>query len=1150
MHYLLKQIRFLPFLICQFLSAFGDNFIRTAFATLVSYQSTILSSQEGHMMNILSIILFIFPFILFSSLGGQLADKYDKSTIIKHIKLGDVFVAIIAVAGFMQENYYFLLAVIFLTGIQASFFGAVKYSIIPEILDKKELILGNGLVECTTFLGILLGMILGGSMIGNDYVGKILCSGITVFLIITAYIASLFMPKLGKYDSSIKISFNLIKDSTDCVKYAMRNEQIFTAILGISWFWLVGSILIAQMPSFTKDALHGNQNVFLLLLTMFTLGTGFGSLFCNWLLKGEISPRYVPTSILLMSFFIFDLWLTGVNTASRVNLIGVHYFLSDINGIRACIDIFMTAAMGGIYIVPLYSILQTLAKKHHVSRIIAANNIVNSVFMVSASSIVMIMVAIGLQTTNIIFILALTNLYTAVYSCRILPDTVVKNFCRMLLTLLYRVEVVGMENYYKAGKKTLIVANHASFIDPAIISSYLPTRLTFAIDAYIAQSWWLKPFLSFLRAYPIDPTHPMAMKTLIDKLKQNNHVVIFPEGRLTVTGSLMKIYEGPGMIADKADSTLLPIRLEGLQFSRFSYMRGKLRLKLFPKIKMVIFEPQKLNIPDEISGRERRYLIGDRLYDIMSNMMFAGSELDKTIFECLLTARSKFGGDYKIIEDVEKNKLSYNKLIAASFVLGKKIKKIVGDERNIGILLPNMVGSMVTFFACLAYLRVPAMLNFSTGIKNLLASCKAAQINYVLTSRAFIEKGRLQTTVDALIADGIKIIYLDDIKKDVRLTDKLIGAYKGVFANRFFAENAEEFASNSNNLLNEPAVILFTSGSEGIPKGVVLSHSNILSNIQQLTSRVDFSSADKVFNALPIFHSFGLTAGSILPIISGVKVYFYPSPIHYRIIPEVIYGNNATILFGTDTFLAGYAKYAHAYDFYSIRYVFAGAEKLREETRRLWMENFGIRIFEGYGTTEASPAVAVNTPMQSKFGTVGRFLPNIQYTIEKIDGINEGGKLVIKGPNIMMGYLRHDKPGILQRPSYVINGKKQYGWYDTGDIVTVDEQGYITIKGRQKRFAKIGGEMVSLTSVEEAINKLWPENDNAIINVNDDKKGEALVLFTNRPSPEREEIVNYLQKENLSEIYIPKMIIFMEEMPVLSTGKIDYQAIIKCYEDR
>ena len=330
---------------------------------------------------------------------------------------------------------------------------------------------------------------------------------------------------------------------------------------------------------------------------------------------------------------------------------------------------------------------------------------------------------------------------------------------------------------------------------------------------------------------------------------------------------------------------------------------------------------------------------------------------------------------------------------------------------------------------------------------------------------------------------------------------------------------------------------MFTSGSEGLPKGVVLSHRNMMTNVAQAEARIDFGREDKLFNVLPVFHSFGLTVGTVLPLVSGVSTYLYPSPLHYRTVPELVYGSCATVLFGTDTFLNGYARVANPYDFRSLRYVLAGAEPVKESTRRVYLEKFGLRILEGYGVTECSPAMALNTPMFNKFGTVGRLLPGMTAKLEKVEGVDEGGRLFVKGPNVMLGYLRADRPGVLEPPPE--------GWHDTGDIVTIDGEGFVAIKGRAKRFAKVGGEMVSLAAVEALAGELWPNNVTAVAAVADARKGERLIMVTDKPGATRSDFMAYARGKHAAELMFPSEIIVLDKLPMLGSGKVDQLAIDK-----
>jgi acyl-[acyl-carrier-protein]-phospholipid O-acyltransferase/long-chain-fatty-acid--[acyl-carrier-protein] ligase len=705
---------------------------------------------------------------------------------------------------------------------------------------------------------------------------------------------------------------------------------------------------------------------------------------------------------------------------------------------------------------------------------------------------------------------------------------------RSVLRVAYAVRVIGLEHYEQAGPRVLIVANHTSFLDAALLAAFLPDRLTFAINTEIAKRWWIRPLLKIVDAFPLNPTNPYSLKSLIRYIEQDKRAAIFPEGRITVTGSLMKIYPGPGLVADKSRAMVLPVRIDGAQYTPFSRLRGRVRLRWFPPITLTILPPRRLAIPDEVRGRERRRAAGKLLADMMTEMMFATSNYRRTIFGALLDARRVHGGRHVIVEDVERAPLSYNQLLVRVLLLGKLIANDTRRGELVGVMLPNAIGAVATLFGLQAYGRVPAMLNYTLGAKSLLASCEAAQIRRIYTSQRFVVAAKLEHLVDKL-REVATVVFLEELREAITPWRKVEAAVASRLVAITYARRRIKY--------DEPAIVLFTSGSEGMPKGVVLSHANVLANREQTAARVDFSSQDVILNALPLFHSFGLTVGTLLPILSGMRTFFYPSPLHYRIVPEIAYDVNATIMFGTNTFLAGYARFAHPYDFYSVRYVFAGAEKLKDETRRVWTDKFGVQIFEGYGTTEASPGLATNTPIDTRVGTVGRLLPGIDYALEPVPGV-EGGRLSVRGPNIMLGYLKHDKPGVIQPPST----ERGPGWYDTGDIVTIDADGFITIQGRAKRFAKIGGEMVSLAAVEELALRAWPGAQHAAVSLPDFQKGEQLILVTTQADAQRAELSARARADGMSELNVPKRIVPVAAVPLLGSGKTDYPAVLALVE--
>jgi acyl-[acyl-carrier-protein]-phospholipid O-acyltransferase / long-chain-fatty-acid--[acyl-carrier-protein] ligase len=574
---------------------------------------------------------------------------------------------------------------------------------------------------------------------------------------------------------------------------------------------------------------------------------------------------------------------------------------------------------------------------------------------------------------------------------------------------------------------------------------------------------------------------------------------------------------------------LVPVRISGLEKTPFSYLApSQVRRSLLPKVTITMLEPLRLTVDPALKGKRRRLAASAMLYTVMSDLIYRTTPTNRTIVEAVIEAANEQGRSRIAVEDPIAGPLSYKRLLMGVAALGQKLMDLGEPGDAIGVMLPNANGAVVVILALMSAGRVPAMINVTAGVMNIRGAVAAAQLQYVLTSHLFVEKAHLEKIVNALSAE-VTIIYVDDLRDEIGFADKL----------RAMRRASQPLVPRH---ADDPAAILFTSGSEGTPKGVVLSHRNMLANAAQAQARIDFGRADKVFNVLPLFHSFGLTDALILPLVCGVQVYLYPSPLHYRIVPEMIYGVNATILFGTDTFLAGYARSAHAYDLRSLRYILAGAEAVKEVTRRTYMEKFGLRILEGYGVTETAPALALNTPMFNKFGTVGRLLPGIEARLEPVPGVTEGGRLLVRGPNVMLGYLRTENPGILEPPPD--------GWHDTGDIVTFDAEGFITIKGRAKRFAKIGGEMISLAAVEALAADLWPDALSGAATVPDPRKGERLVLVTTKSDPKRSDFLAFARARGASEMMVPTEVLILERLPTLGSGKIDHLALTAFVRER
>jgi len=700
-----------------------------------------------------------------------------------------------------------------------------------------------------------------------------------------------------------------------------------------------------------------------------------------------------------------------------------------------------------------------------------------------------------------------------------------KTVLRTLFRVLFRVRVQGAPGSFDAAR-LLIVANHESFLDGLILGLYLPVDPVFVVHTGIARNRWFRLVLSLTDYLAVDPTSPMAMKTAVRLVDTGRPVVIFPEGRITVTGSLMKVYDGPAFVAAKTGATLVPVRLDGPARTWFSRLSGRYPRRLFPQITVSIQPPTRIDLPPEGSAKVRRRKAGEAMRRVMQQMLFS-SQPKVSLYSSMLDAMDIHGRGHRVVEDVKQIEYTYGDLLKMTLALGRLASRHVAPGEYAGVLLPNLATTLGLLVGLGAAGRVPAMLNFTAGTDGLQNACLAAGIRTIFTSRQFLEQARLEATVSAL--QGIRVVALEDLRGDLGLGDRLWLLAMMAFPRLAGREVDPEDA----------AVVLFTSGSEGKPKGVVLSHRALLSNIAQVRSVIDIAPTDKVLNALPMFHSFGLTGGALLPLTTGTGVFLYPSPLHYRVIPEVIYDRGCSVLFGTSTFLGNYGRHAHPYDFYRLRYVVAGAEKLSEAVRDNWVEKFGIRILEGYGATETAPVIAVNTPMAFRRGTVGQLLPSIQGRLVPVPGIERGGMLHVSGPNLMSGYLRAERPGVLEAPRSCLGD----GWYETGDICDIDADGFVTILGRVKRFAKVAGEMVSLEGVEKLAAAAAPLAQHAATAIPDAQRGETIVLFSTDAGLTRERLQQGARAGGLPEIAVPRSLVLVDALPLLGTGKIDYAAL-------
>ncbi len=702
-------------------------------------------------------------------------------------------------------------------------------------------------------------------------------------------------------------------------------------------------------------------------------------------------------------------------------------------------------------------------------------------------------------------------------------------FCLRVVFKLMKTKCVFEFDLSKLPAKGVYVANHVSYLDPILLFAFLPGNPVFALNGHLYRRHWISFLMQRADVIQFNPIEPSDIKKLIAKVDEGRQVVIFAEGRITENGGLMKIYEAPGLVADKSGAPLIPIWIDGPQYGYFSKTKGHLPHRPLPKMRIYVGEPRSFKLKDEL--RRQRDHISNEVYMILREMGFEiNYNKDISVFAQLMkTAKvysrnGWFSKRPRIIEDINRKPKSFKDIIVASFALGKMFKKMTARDENVGVLLPNAIATVCTFFGLSAYERTPVMINFSVGSKNMVSMCKTAMVKMVITSKTFIIKGKLESAIEDIEKAGVKVVYLEELAKKMPLWVKL-----NAFINYKVKHVPHKIGGN------KKAVIVFTSGSEGAPKAVLLSHANLIANVNQLAAIQTVTHKDLLFNALPMFHSFGLMVGMLFPLFQGSKLFLYPSPLHYRIVAELVYELGATLMIGTDTFLRGYAKIAHPYDFHNIRLMYSGGEAAKADTRSMWMEHSGVRMMEAYGSTECAPVMTANNGIFNKFGSIGKLLPGMQYKIEPVDGIETGGELCVKGPNVMLGYYMPDNPGVLVPPTD--------GWYHTGDVVDIDEIGFFTIKDRIKRFAKIGGEMVSLNAVQDmvidATKEMMGEYNYGVVAVPHESKGEQIVLVTNNKEVTSALLHAYVKANGMSELYLPRVILYHDKLPVFATGKSD-----------
>ena len=1118
---LLAKRRFLPFFLCQFFGAFNDSVFRLAMVAMLNVG--LIQTDYRNAFIQLAAACFMLPFFLFSAVAGDLIDRLRKRPVLRWIKAAECLVMAAAAAAMVWKNLPLMFFCLFCAGVQSAFFGPLKYSLLPSLLRRQEVLTGNAWFSVSTFAAILLGTVVGTAAGGSPEILPFVAGGVIVIAV-----AGLLAAWLVPVDDAAALreaAWQPLRAFFEVMRIVRDDRPVRRRIIAASWFWLIAVLLLNELATQSPAA-------YITLLWSVLAGVAIGAVFCAFVFRGNITTSYAPPALLLGGVLLF---VVAVEMPAATTAAAAPSTLL----IAAVVAV---AAVMTVYVVPLRASIQVMAAEAVRARVMAAYNIYNALFIVVAAVVAaLIHLVVGDGGSGAVLTLAGVLMLSYVPSaCVLLPLETLRYLLQRLCRLLFRLTVHGEENL--DGNNAVIVSNHVSLWDAFLLSVFLEKpgrRFCFAIDVEQSKRFYIRPLLKLVTAFPLNPMQPHAIRQLIRKIKESDlKPLIFPEGRISISGGLMKIYPGAGLIAEKiSGGEIVPIHIEGAEFSTLSRMQGKFRLRWFPRIRIHIGKPQKLNPPPLLRSQQRRAWMVSAVGAALERENFYARRGDADNLTGMFAARMRrHGGGAPLFAEFPLRRLSYAGVYRAAIAVGMLLRaEQPPQDVRVGFLLPSSVGAAVVFYGSVFQGLTPVMLNPSAGREAVLTASQTVSLAVVYTSERLLERAPATAEiVAALRAAGVRVVMLESLRTRVGLKIKL-AALLASLTPQWSAARLPGRAAAADDI----ACVLFTSGSEGVPKGVGLSHRNLLSNGAQVLARLDVTPADSLLNALPVFHSFGLLAGLVLPVMAGVEAWQYPSPLHYRLVPEAAYGCNATIFFSTDTFLFNYGRVAHPSDFGRLRLAYAGGEKLQERTREQWARRFGMRLLEGYGVTETSPALALNAPAQNKVGTVGRVVAGVETRLLPVEGIDRGGRLLVRGDNVMQGYYLAQQPGVLQPPPD--------GWHDTGDIAEIDSEGFITLLGRAKRFIKVAGEMAPLDGIEKRLAARWREDWFAVVGVADSRRGEAPALMTTAMVT-RDDIAAVLQEEGMPALWVPRKIKTVAEMPLLPTGKINYPRVTAMME--
>jgi acyl-[acyl-carrier-protein]-phospholipid O-acyltransferase / long-chain-fatty-acid--[acyl-carrier-protein] ligase len=1116
------RVGFSSLIVTQFQGAFNDNALKFLVIFLIIGKN--LTPEEEELKVLLVGILFALPFILFSMSGGYFADRFSKRSVTIWTKCFEIAVMLFAIASFAVHNLQMSLVALFLASTQGALFGPSKYGLLPELLPEKKLSWGNGVIELGTFLAAISGTVIG-AYLSDAFAGRQQISGF-IFLgcSVVGLLTSLGISKVPAADPTRKFKFNFLSDLWIQGKRIRQDRVLWLAVAGNTYFFFLAALLQFDIVFYGRDLLHLSATHGGLLQASIAIGIGLGSVAAGYLSGGKIEYGLIPLGAIGITVFGFLLALPGLDFYTVLALLAALGFF------------------GGFFIVPISALIQHRPEEQHRGGVLAAANLLSFIGFLAASGAYYILKHyLRIGPAGIFFWCSFLTLAGLAYVLWLLPDSLIRLVLWIAAHTLYRLDLKGQENIPARGG-ALLTPNHSSWVDAVLLIAATDRPIRFLMFRGVYDHPLIKPFAKILKIIPIaSDQRPREMihslREASEALRNGEVVCIFPEGEITRIGQMLPFRRGFERIVKGIDVPIIPVNIDGIWGSIFSFSGGHFLWKWPRRIPYPVRLTFGKPLLSTTTSTEVRQAVQELGVDAFGRRRRYMRPLTRSFIRVARRNPRHFA-----MADGRTPKLSFGDSLSKAVFLARRLRPLWKDQKMVGVLLPPSIPGALVNWAALLLGKVPINLNY-TSSKESMASCASqCELRTVVTSRLFLEKLKLEPPG--------KLIYAEDLAENPRTAEQLAAFLS---AKLFPARLLELFLGVSRSpALDDTATIIFSSGSTGEPKGVVLSHFNLASNVEQIEQVFHLHDGDRILGILPFFHSFGFTGTLCLPPLTGIGVVFHISPLDAQVIGALVSKYSVSMLLSTPTFLNSYARRCPPEAFGSLRIVMAGAEKLPERVAQAFEDHFGIRPLEGYGCTECSPVVAVNTydfraayfrQIGAKRGTIGHPLPGIGVRIIDPESgetvpVDKPGLLLVRGPNIMMGYLNHP-----EKTAEVLKD----GWYHTGDIATVDDDGFLRITDRRSRFSKIGGEMVPHIKVEEKLHELLAADGQvlAVTAIPDEQKGERLIVVHTLSEDVLRDCIERLVKSDLPALWKPKsdQFLHVDQLPYLGTGKLDLRKL-------